>query len=373
MKKKILYASLLAIVIIIGLLHFFTPGEYSFFHDTYRRLSYFPIVLGGLWFGVWGGLSLAVLSSLAFIPHLLLYLGHTPQSYLSELTEIILYIAAGAVTGFIAGREARLRGKYQDLSEKLEKSYRRLSRQAKILFEVEEQLGVSQRLSALGKLSASLAHEIKNPLSSIRGTAEIFLDEFPEGHPKREFAEILLKEVGRLNATVEEVLDFSRGGHGKSNGREALSAVISRVGKLIETHLRKKSVQLSLVGVEQGSDCLVDGAKFSQVFLNILLNSIDVLPPGGAITLRVERDDSGIAVVMCDNGPGVPEALREKIFDPFVTTKEDGTGLGLPISRRIVEGHGGTLTCGETPDHGACFTLFLPASADPSKKLLADD
>ncbi len=107
MKKKLLFLFLVLIVIGIGLLHFFTPGNDIFFHDTYRRLSYFPIVMGAIWFGVWGGLSLAILSSIAFIPHLLLYFGHAPQTYLSELTEIILYLAAGVVTGVIAGREAK--------------------------------------------------------------------------------------------------------------------------------------------------------------------------------------------------------------------------------------------------------------------------
>ena len=107
--KKYLFIFLVLIVIGIGLLHFFTPGYQVFYHDTYRRLSYFPIVIGAIWFGVSGGLVLAVLTSIAFIPHLLLYIGKEPQTYLSELTEIILYLLAGGVVGLIAGKESRLR------------------------------------------------------------------------------------------------------------------------------------------------------------------------------------------------------------------------------------------------------------------------
>jgi signal transduction histidine kinase len=248
--RKILFAILVLIVIAIGMLHFFTPGYMIFYHDMYRRLSYFPIVLGAIWFGVRGGLLLAVLSSIAFIPHVLLYIGEGTGNYLSELTEIILYLAAGTVTGIIAGRESLLRNRYKELSEKLEKSYDKLHRETELLIEVEEQLSAAQKLSALGQLSASLAHEIKNPLSSIKGTAEILLDEFPEGHPKKEFVEILLKETTRLNNTVEEVLQFSRRGmQGKKKEQaetEPLSQVIDRVTSLLASQLRKKSIKLTV-------------------------------------------------------------------------------------------------------------------------------
>ena len=371
--KKLLFPFLVLIVIGIGLLHFFTPAHYIFFHDTYRRLSYFPIVLGAIWFGVRGGLSLAILSSIAFIPHLLLYFGQAPQTYLSELTEIILYLAAGGVTGVIAGREARLRKKYEELSEKLERSYGRLHKQAKILLEVEEQLGASQRLSALGRLSASLAHEIKNPLSSIRGTAEIFLDEFPPGHPKHEFVEILLKEVARLNTTVEDVLRFSRGKTVGSSELEPVSEVLERTAKLLAHHLQKKNITLHPEGMEVGKDFEADGAKLSQVLLNIALNAIDALPPGGNIWLRVRLRQKGLAITICDDGPGIDDARKEQIFTPFFTTKEGGTGLGLPISRRIVESHGGTLTCTDSPHGGACFTIFLPRRKEHAADQLLDD
>lgn len=358
--KKLRYPLLVAIVVGIGLLHFFTPGRYVLYHDTYRRLSYFPIVLGGIWFGVRGGLGLAILSSIAFIPHLLLYFGKAPVTYISELMEVVLYLAAGTVTGFIAGREAKLRKKYEELSAKLEKSYRRLHKQAKILLEVEEQLSASQRLSALGTLAASLAHEIKNPLTSIRGTAEIFLDEFPPGHPKYEFVQILLKEVARLNATVEDVLKFSRGRSTGTAEFEVAGEVLARTIKLLAAHLSKKRVSLHSEGLELARDIKVDGAKLSQVLLNIALNSIDELPPEGNIWLTVARPSDGLLVTVCDDGPGIDDAKKEKIFTPFFTTKEGGTGLGLPISRRIVESYGGTLSCADAPQGGVCFSIFLP-------------
>ena len=361
--KKLLFIFLVLIVIGIGLLHFFTPGYLVFYHDTYRRLSYFPIVLGALWFGVRGGLILASLTSIAFIPHLLLYLGSEPQTYLSELTEILLYLMAGGVVGLISGRESRLRQEYKLLSEKLKKSYDRLHEEAKLLIEAEEQLSVSQKLSSLGELSASLAHEVKNPLSSIKGTAEILLDEFPEGHPKREFVEILLTETSRLNTTVNEVLRFSSGKSSKEGEKgeyEPLPEMISRILKLLDNRIKEKRIHLELSDMVFADEFLVDGAKMSQVFLNIVLNAIDAVPVEGKISIDGENANDGISVSISDNGPGIPANEREKIFEPFYSGKEGGTGLGLSISQKIVKSYSGKITVSESNNGGACVSIYLP-------------
>ncbi len=364
--KKIVFPALVLAVIIIGLLHFFTPGHLVFYHDTYRRLSYFPIVLGGIWFGIWGGVFLAAVSSIAFIPHLLLYLGQEPDIYMSELTEIILYFGAGIVVGLIAGKQARLRESYRLLSEKLKKSYARLHDETELLIEAEEQLSASQKLSALGQLSASLAHEIKNPLSSIKGTAEILLDEFPPMHPKREFVDILLKEVDRLNTTVNGILHYSRGRSGKNSPSEPLSDIIAGVARLLDSRLKKKSIDFDILGNSMAKDYHIEREKLSQVFLNIILNAIDAVPKGGKIRVRMEKKPGSLAVLVSDNGPGITAEVKERVFLPFYTEKEDGTGLGLSISRKIVESYGGRITVSDTNDGGACFTIFLPQSARDS-------
>jgi signal transduction histidine kinase len=362
--RKIGFLILLLVVIGIGLLHFFTPGDLSFYHGLYRRLSYFPIVLGAIWFGLWGGLTLAFFSSIAFIPHVLLYIGQGTEAYLGELVEIVLYMAAGGVTGFIASREAKLKKKYRLLSEELEKSYERLHHEAELILEVEEQLQASQRLSELGKLSASLAHEIKNPLSSIRGTAEILLEEFPEEHSKREFADILIKEVSRLNTTVERVLRYARGqtrkGEGEGISRVSLSDVLQQVVNLLENQLKKKNIDFAISGNGEEADCQVDGDRLSQVFLNLILNSIDAVDKGGKIRVVVTISDDGCKITVADNGPGIRLEDREEIFKPFVSGKVNGTGLGLSISRKIIRSYGGTLTASESDYGGALFEIWLP-------------
>mgnify|MGYP005840131339 CR=1 FL=1 len=364
---KIQMTGLLTVVIAIGMLHFFTPGDMGLYHDAYRRLSYFPIVLGGIWFGLRGGILIAVLSSIAFIPHLLLYIGQDPSIYLSELTEIILYLAAGVVTGLIAGREKKLREKYRILSEKLEKSYAKLHEDSATLIELEEQLSASQKLSALGQLSASLAHEIKNPLSSIKGTAEILLEEFSEEHPKREFGEILIREVDRLNVTVNEVLQFSRGREvtGNDQPAEQLAEVLARVGRLLENFIRKKRISFSVQLDPEAETFRTESSRMTQVFLNLVLNAIDAVAEEGIIEVAVAKEKNGIQATIADNGPGIPEDERDKVFKPFYTDKEEGTGLGLSISSKIVESLGGSMTVGTSRYGGAAFIIFLPSAEDP--------
>ncbi len=359
--KKFRFLILLLAVIGTGLLHFITPGHMVFYHDTYRRLSYFPIALGGIWFGVRGGLGVAAMTSVAFVPHLLLFIGKGPETYLSELTEIILYLAAGAFIGIIAGRETKLREKYRLLSEKLKKSYARLHKETELLIEVEEQLRVSQKLAELGQFSASLAHEIKNPLGSIKGTAEILLDDFPKDHPKREFVEILLKETSRLDSSVNEVLNLFRGRKvaGQDADVEPLAQVITRVMTLLESELRKKSIGFSIKGIELVNDFLVAGEKISQIFINIILNAVEAVKIGGNIKMKLRKDSDGVYIQIEDTGPGIPPRDQEKIFEAFFTKRDEGTGLGLSISRKIAESYGGSI-CLTNSERGACFEVFFP-------------
>lgn len=360
-KAYILF--LLLIVVLIGMLHTFTPTERVVLHDIYRRVSYFPIVVAALLYGIRGGVLLAVCTSIAFIPHLLHFYRLGPSAYLSELPEVILYLAAGIIVGSIAGKEKRLRIKYQGLSRKLERSYKKLHRQTSTLVEAEEQLRVSQKLSALGQLAASLAHEIKNPLASIRGAVEILADDFPPDHPKHEFSEILIKETERLSTTVEEVLRFSKNQNAgrQSPAPEPLVQVLERVITLLDNNFRRRNITLQTDISSQAGQFLIDGDKMAQVFINLLLNSCESMDQNGIIRVTAGKDRDQLRISFIDNGPGIPEGERAAIFTPFYTTRKEGTGLGLAISSRIVESYGGTISV-DNPKSGpgAVFTVSLP-------------
>jgi len=359
--KKVLFLLLLAFVAVIGFLHAITPGHMIFYHDTYRRLSYFPITIGAILYGLWGGLGLAVLSCLAFVPHLFKFWASGPQAYYSELSEIGFYLAAGGVIGFISSRENKLREKYKQLSEKLAGSYKRLHDQASQLVKAEKKLGQSQQLSLLGHVSASLAHEIKNPLAAIKGAAEILADEVPCGHPKHEFIEIMRAEISRLNHSVEDVLRYCRGQQPPYKGRQAsIETIINQVTLLLEAAFKEKSIQISILLEPDIKGFLTDDAAMTQVLMNILLNAVDAVEKKGKILIESGSHEKGCFIRISDNGPGIDENLAKQIFQSFVTFKEGGTGLGLSISKKIVKSLEGKIKIEDASLGGAAFLIVLP-------------
>ncbi len=358
--KLFVFILLLVSVAVIGVLHTLTPGHMIFYHDTYRRLSYFPIAVGAVFFGLWGGISLAVVSCLAFVPHLFLFWARGPEAYYSELSEIVFYLAAGIVIGLISSRENRLREKYKALSEKLAISYQRLHEQASRLLEAEKQLGESQKLSMLGHVSASLAHELKNPLASIKGAAEILADELPEGHPKHEFIDIIRSEISRLHHSVEDVLRYCRGEQQQSQSKqESVVTIIHHVVSLLGTRIEERSVSLK-IQAEPENDFSTDEPAMIQVLMNIILNAVDAVGTRGRIMIEVERQKQARVIKISDDGPGVDAERAEEIFQSFVTFKEGGTGLGLSISKRIIESLGGKMEIGTSAMGGALFSIILP-------------
>jgi signal transduction histidine kinase len=358
--KKICFVCLLVMVAIIGVLHYATPGYMVFYHDTYRRLSYFPIAIGAILYGLSGGLIIAVLSCLSFVPHLFMFWFQGPEAYYSELSEIFFYLAAGLVIGLISSRETRLRKKYQQLSEKLTVSYRRFHGQAARLVRAEKQLGQARKLSSLGHVSAALAHEIKNPLASIKGAAEILADEVGPSHPKHEFIDIMRSEISRLNNSVNEVLAYCRGQQTLNQGHlEPLAHVLDKVIQLLSPRIREKSIDLVCEQTGDKRAVLVEEAAMIQILMNIILNAVEAVPDNGKISIRHTPESSGYRIDVADNGPGILPERVETVFDDFATFKEGGTGLGLSITKKTVERLGGTITVTTSDMGGAKFSVCL--------------
>ncbi len=355
--------ALLAVtVLVVGVLHMVTPSSFIFWHTLYRRVIYLPIVIGGIWFGLRGGLAFSLMATVAFIPHLWRFSGQSAAVFLNEALEIPLYIGAGFLVGWIADREARLRRRYQEISRKLEKSYERLHRESAMLIELEEQLAQSRKMSALGELSASIAHEIKNPLASIRGTVEIIADEFGPDHPKRRFADILLKETGRLAAAVSNVLSYARRGRAGGGGErlEPLSAVVERTVALAAGEAKRKRARIESFVSSETSAMPVPADRLGQVLLNLLLNACEAVAEGGYIRVKSWLEQGGLRLEVADDGPGIPEEIRKDMFRPFKSGKPGGTGLGLAISARMVSACGGELVAGESDLGGAALRIVMP-------------
>ena len=351
-------AIIAGLLLLITALHYLTTTQKVGAHDVYRRLYYVPIVLGGLWFALRGGILTSILASLLYMPHVLFHWQHHPSIALEQYLEIVLYNVIGGLTGFLAQREQQQRIRYQKAAETLENSYQKLREQADQIIEIEEQLRRADRLSALGELSAGMAHEIRNPLGSIRGTAEILRDDVAADDPKQEFAGILIREVDRLNRVLEDFLRFARP-EPVEQGRFVLQHVIGDVLDLTRQQAARNNVD---VAVDLGDEIGIrgQGEQLKQAFLNLVLNALQAMPNGGALKISMRALPQEVQVLVSDSGPGIAPEDRERIFNPFVTTRDSGTGLGLAITQRIIQGHGGRIILDSRPGEGACFTVCLP-------------
>jgi signal transduction histidine kinase len=367
--------TVVVLVLAVSLLHYATVTSIPLLHDLYRRLYYIPVGLAAVWFGVRGGLVASALVAALYAPHIMLHWQHVGREIANQFMEILQYFAFSALIGHFAGRERRHRLRSEEIAEKLEDSYQELRRQADLILEIEGQLRSADRLAAVGELAATITHEIRNPLSSIRGTVEILKEDFPANSPKAEFLEILLKETDRLNKVVEEYLGLAR-----SKAAEGMTALLDlgdlarQTAALVGLQAAKGGVRLTTT-VDVPLPVKGNPVHVKQVLLNLLLNAVQSTKPGGEIRVRggvreglvkglEYRDVEGrlVEVVVEDEGPGIPEGDLAKVFVPFYTTRPEGTGLGLAISLRIAEAHGGTLKAENRPGGGARFVLSLPAA-----------
>jgi len=236
-------------------------------------------------------------------------------------------------------------------NEELSESYRRLRHaQAKLLQQ--------ERLALLGQMAAIVAHEIRNPLTAIRGFVQRIRRSFPEGNRQCRYCQIILEEVDKLNRVTRDITDFA--------GRPTPELKPTDVSGLLDTVLVMAEQQASekQINIEKQYDAVppipLDERQMQQVFSNIVRNAIQATPPGGRIVVGAEGEDDGLHVFVSDNGPGVSEDVRQHMFDPFFTTRTHGTGLGLALVQKIVESHRGRVEVASEPGRGATFTVILP-------------
>ena len=236
-----------------------------------------------------------------------------------------------------------------------------LLRDLREIRDLQEKVRRSERLASLGRLAAGVAHEIRNPLSSIRGFAQFFMQRFKGQENEQEYASIMVKEVDRLNRVITELLDFAKP---KEPHQEphSLENIFDHSLKLLAPEFAKKRVEVEKVYGPELPVMRVDRDRLSQAFLNLLLNSLESIEGGGKIRIEVKKSgsQSSIEIGISDTGKGIPQEDLGKIFDPFFSTKRKGTGLGLAIVHQIVESHGGDIAVESREGEGTTFRITLP-------------
>lgn len=332
-------------IAVITALHYGTSHELAWVHDVLRRLYYLPIVLAAFRHGLGGGLGAALVTSLVYLPHAFAPGDHhhDPGGGLDKALEILLYNSVGATAGWLAGRERRRRVELQAA----------LAEQRRLV----DQLVQAGRLSALGEVVAGIAHEIKNPLHALAGTAEIVDPLIPAEAEERRMWEIHRKELGRLARVADRFLSFARPSPSALAPLD-LRRVAEQLVSLVEAEARHKQVRLTLELPEQPVEIRGDADQLASLVLHIAVNAFKYAA-GGNLRVRVTTDAEHALLTLENDGPPLADAVRERLFEPFYSGDPTGTGLGLSIAARIAEQHDGSLVA-ENAGLGVRFTLRLP-------------
>jgi len=337
-------------------------------NSSYYPIYYLPVVTAALYCGPWLTLLWTLVASAAYCSYLYPAMQEyelTPEAFGLLALRILFFFLAAMVVNRFAQQSQHQTQLYRELAERLAETNRRLE-------QAQAEARRSERLAALGQLSAGLAHEIRNPLGVIKGSAEMLTQKLQASDElARELAGYISTEVNRLSALVTEFLDFARPLHAQPHPAN-LTALLDRVLQIVGGRFAGKPDAGKPVRVDRhyasGLPLVpLDESLCEQAFLNLVQNAYEAMQDqDGGGTLRVDvrlatqNDFEGVELRLADTGPGVPEELREEIFNPFVTTKKTGVGLGLSIVSKIVDGHHGSIHVENAPEGGAVFTLFFP-------------
>lgn len=273
------------------------------------------------------------------------------RDYLIMLTGVLVVVGLVCLLALYYAERAR---QWRQGQRRAEGRVRRL----------EEEVRRKEKMAAVGNLAAGVAHEIRNPLSSIKGYATYFGQRFPEGSADRAAAGVMVSEVDRLNRVITDLIGLSRPSDIRPRAVK-LESVLDHILCLVARDAEKRGVRIVRRFAHATPAALADPERMEQVLLNLCLNALDAMPGGGVLTLGLMRQKGRICVLVRDNGTGIAPGVLPHIFDPYFTSKAQGTGLGLATAHKIVEAHGGEISvesrqAGEGRRGETTFRIWLP-------------
>jgi signal transduction histidine kinase len=344
-------AAIAAATVAIACLHAAAPESPAPWRYLLQHLLYLPIVYAGLRHGWPGGLGTALLASLCLLSPVETVLGRAPDTSPTRYWGLPIFCSVGVLSGLLAERERKQKRASEETAQRLSKVYEELQ-------ENFERMKQAERLSALGQLSAGLAHEIRNPLASIAGAVGILRRGHSSAEKTAECLEIIHKECQRLSRLLTSFLDFARP-RSPNFLNIGMESVFDSVLGLAEHAVNGAAISLRKQGPSDlRFDC--DPEQLKQVLLNLVINAIQAMPEGGEVVIASRAEGEKAIIEVRDQGCGVGEEAMRHLYDPFFTTKENGTGLGLPVAHQIVAHLGGVLAARNNPDRGMTFSVELP-------------
>lgn len=351
-------------IAILTLIHYTNYHYEVDYHILLQFAYYLPVIYAAMRFGPVGGIISSFVITLLFIPLMVHMQGAlTPAAKYTQWVEVALINIIGWLTGFLTEEERKAKRKYQLALMVQKELVEKLKREGLERERLEGEIRQTERVTALGHMSAGLAHEIRNPLGIMKVSIQMLAQEKCDDGVVSEYCRVLLEECERLNRMLSEFLSFARP---KELVRErvSLGKLLNEGVELVQPALRQNHIRLEkMISQIDEQEVEVDPDQMKQVILNILLNAIDAQGEGGVIHLGGVRQENYAGFVVSDEGPGIlPDALPY-IYDPFFTTKETGTGLGLSVVHRILDLHGGKITIVNQSAGGVRVEILLPLAS----------
>ena len=319
--------------------------------SDYWPVLFLPVVSAATSFGLAGTLAFTGLASAA----ILVFLFHRDAQFSPELRiRIAFLVMVGNLVNTLA----------QDLrvqSEKHRRTAEQLVEANLHIRQAEDAVRRSDRLAALGQLSAGLAHELRNPLGTIKASAELLQKNVAaESDVAREMAGFIASEVDRTNSLVTRFLQFARPLQLRRDNAD-LAQTVDRAVAQVEREAQGVAIYKNYA--PEIAPFPFDAELMERVFYNLILNAVQATAPGGAVTVKTRAAAGAVEVAVIDRGAGIDPKQRDSIFNPFFTTKPEGVGLGLAIVSKIVDEHGGKITVESEPGKGSVFHVLLPSMA----------
>jgi two-component system sensor histidine kinase HydH len=325
-------AKIAVLTLMIGtilFLHYFTYHELKFHHALYRMLFYLPLVLGSFWFGLKGALTVCVSVVAMYLPYIMMeWKGFSFEDF-NRLLEGMLFFLVALILGFLVERRKR---EYRARIE-------------------------AERLAAVGRAVSEIAHDMKAPLMAIGGFAvQLARDNGQKDPGDRKKLNIIVKEASRLEAMLKDMLDYARPLELELSRTDLNRLILESVG-IAEALAKDSGIALRAELEPSIPPVMLDVRRVQQVVLNLLTNGVQACPAGGHVIIRTCLSDRFASMDVIDCGHGIEDEDCSKIFQPFFSTKKDGTGLGLANVKKIVEAHRGEISFRANPDKGMTFTV----------------
>ena len=324
-------ALILILIVSVTFLHYSTHETIYYYFVFYGELYFLPIVLAGFWFGIRAALATSLGITVCYTPYIAIHWQGFSLSDFDRILSLALYNFSAIIIGVLKEREGIANKK---------------------LLKVEN-------LAAMGKSLAAVAHDIKAPLVVIGGFARRLEKKCAKDDPNHEKINIIIQQTDHLEKMMHNMLDFSKP-LVLHLSKCDINEIVEESTEIVAEKAQRKEITIDCKFSSEIPLIDFDATRIKEVIINLTMNAVEESPEGGVVTLRTADAVNGVIIDVIDCGNGLPPELRTQVFDPFFTTKKEGTGLGLPIVKKIVEAHKGSIEFLDKSPKGIIFRIVLP-------------